>query len=387
MTRTWNKFLFLFMALLVSCSDDPLPEPLIADMPVFLVEGTIGNDSLGIFAGVGEYFMDSFYEQDGLDIYSFGGTFKKANCADCTEELTILIRDRKIMNQGANFVRDLSLMTGNYPIASNEFSPAYIDQVNQFYTNNISLNANPNYEYQWVFNGVDTSFSNDPIFYFPEVNGQTIELTVTDPVQGCQSVWEDEVDFLLPSTFCPFSSLIYDNNADGLVNFLPFIEGVPIDWDFGDNTSMQTDESFIFPLTHAYDTPGIYTVCMEVDWGGIGCVDSFCTQVQSHANVGCSAGFDTCPCPFDSYFFSHVELRWVAADGRRYSSFATTNPTPNNDFFIITAIEPYFDDLDGDKTMRVTATAKVTLFNEEDPSDTLLIETGELTFAVAYPDL
>jgi len=76
MMTSSHKYLFILLVFIAACKSDPVPEPVV-ELPVFGVKGTIGNDSLEIFAGVGDYFMDSHFEKDNMNVYSFNGTFKK----------------------------------------------------------------------------------------------------------------------------------------------------------------------------------------------------------------------------------------------------------------------------------------------------------------------
>ncbi len=369
-----------------ACKPEPLPEP-IEEEPSLKVLAKLGTDSLIIAAGKDDYYLESDFAKDDFDIYTFSGTFKKSNCSTtCTEELTIRLRDRKITKPGANFIRDESLRTGMYPIA--DFAnPVFLVQTHQFNTGNTNIVDNPNYQYLWIFNGLDSATCEQPVFYFPGTSGQTVELILTNESEGCTDVWQDDVKFALQPP-CPFATFSYINQPDGQVNFiLPFfnVSIISSAWDFGDN--MTSQEGAISTITHTYATPGIYDVCVDVELIG-GCSGSFCSRVQSHQGIDCSAGFDYRPVLPEPYYFSSIIFDWVSADGELYSSFVDSfEQQPADSFFEILSIEPFIDDLDGQKTMKITARAKAKLFNTSDFSDSIIFETEELVFAVAYPDI
>ncbi len=377
-----RKYFLFFLLILTACSPEPLPVPMTGE-PLFKISGTIDSENFSYTAGVNDYYMDSSFEKDTSKIFTFSGAFKKTNCTNCTEELSINIRDRKTMEPGNNFVRDLSFQTGFLNIEEKKSTPIFDKQLHQL--ENSNFNPPDNLEYTWVFNNVDTTRISNPIFRFPDTIDQTIQLIVKDLSNNCTDVWEQGVQFF--ESQCSFLHFSYDNYPTGDVEFiLPFPDGiVNSSWDFGDNTSGQYgNETIIF---HDYSSPGTYIVCVDLELIN-GCSINYCSKINSHEGVNCAAGFNYIALlSFSQFSFSTVAFEWISAEGKMYSSLATDLTQADDNFFEIIEVSPFEENLEGEKTMKITARAKVTLFNIDDTSDAIILETEELIFAAAYPDL
>lgn len=372
--------------LVYACASDPLPLP-IEEEPVFKAVGTIDGEVLNIAAGIDDYIMDTYFEKDELEVYSFSGKFTPVNCSDCTEALTIHLRDRKVTYERDNFIRDFSIKTGEMAIA--EISSAF--QLNpsiyQFFPNNIILNDQ--LEYRWVFNNIDTVYTIAPIYQFVNASPPLVELSISDPGLNCSDLWQDQIDLWDLEAPCPVTTFSYVNYPNGMVEFLlPFFDPdiIGSSWDFGDDTEGTYGAQAFIP--HQYDTPGTYEVCVDLTIIG-NCTDRFCSQIQSHSGIGCAAGFD-----YQLFFapeniqflFSTVIIEWVSPDNKTYSSTFLDVQQPADSFFEILAVEPFGNDLDGEKTVKITADAKLKLFNTTDSADAITIEFSDLVFAVAHPD-
>ena len=59
-------------------SNDPI-DPVV---PVFSIAGNINGNYVSIQAGVDDYYMYSSCKVDSVQLHSFEGTFKKANCTN-----------------------------------------------------------------------------------------------------------------------------------------------------------------------------------------------------------------------------------------------------------------------------------------------------------------
>ncbi|GJM35033.1 MAG: hypothetical protein DHS20C18_40340 [Saprospiraceae bacterium] len=335
---------------------------------------------------MGGYFMDSYFRKDQHDIYIFSGEFKKQDCNECREALTVNLKDIKVSTDGGTFDPLTRFKVGDVTIAQPTSNPQIDLQSYQFFPN--YPGANPNWNFQWIFNGVDTVYTSSPIYRFPNLEEQVVSLTVTNPFDFCVSTWEYTVDLWQGQPECPYITFNYLNSPEGEVGFFLSIldqDIVSSSWDFGDGDQGVFDSQSL--VSHTYDTPDSYEVCTEVTYLN-NCTDSFCSPVQSHQGAGCAMGFNYLPLLLpDSVFYllSTVELEWVSEDNKVYSSSVTDVVQNPESFFEIIAIEPYEVDLDGDKTMKITATLSLTLFNKDNPIESIQLQCDELVFAVGYP--
>ena len=370
-----------------ACASDPLPLP-IEEEPVFKVVGTIDGEVFSIAAGLEDYMMDAYFGKDELEVYSFSGRFTQVGCNNCTEVLTIHLRDRKVTNEGDNFIRDLSIKTGSMEIAETSSVFRLDPSILRFFPNN--LIPNDQLQYRWVFNNIDTIYTEAPVYQFVDEVLPVVELSVSDTEADCSDWWQDQIDLLDFEAPCPITTFSYVNSPDGTVEFLlPFLHPdiVSSSWDFGDDTE-GTYGAEIF-ISHQYDTPGTYEVCVDLTLVG-NCTDRFCSQILSHSGMGCAAGYDYHPffaTENIQFLFSTALIEWVSPDNKIYRSTFLDAQQPADSFFEILAVEPFEDDLDGEKTMKITANAKLRLFNTTNAADTITLEFSELVFAVAYPNI
>ena len=127
--------------------------------------------------------------------------------------------------------------------------------------------------YEWDFGDGNTSTEEDPSHVYEEPGVYTVCLTVYSAV-GCISTECNDVT-VSEEPDCESHWLASGFSSGFSGNFLDCSIGTIIsyEWDFGDgNTS--TEES----PSHAYDEPGVYTVCQTV-YGLDGCVNTECQEV------------------------------------------------------------------------------------------------------------
>jgi len=134
-----SYILFLFSLLfIISCSqdfedDNPFPEDIISDEPVFTFSSN--NDFYNIKAGVNDFYMFTDYEQDNLEVYSFIARFAPlSTCTGaCDEMLTIKIRDAQAIETTSTSLEP-TLDVGSYNfrgVLDIEFSDILIEYTDQ----------------------------------------------------------------------------------------------------------------------------------------------------------------------------------------------------------------------------------------------------------------
>lgn len=116
--------------------------------------------------------------------------------------------------------------------------------------------------WQWNFEGEMTSSVQHPSYFFPTAGDKAVRLQVRD-VNGCVAQTAKTVRYfpvppaliVAPNTFdgCVPASIFFNNLSD------PINEQYDILWDFGDGGS-STDLS----PTHIYETPGLYTISLDI---------------------------------------------------------------------------------------------------------------------------
>lgn len=87
--------LIIFILTLFSCQTIDFPTP-DADntAPQFFASGLINGQTWGIKAGENNYYMDSYFEKNNLNVYAFNAHLRPANCtSDCPNSIIVKIRD------------------------------------------------------------------------------------------------------------------------------------------------------------------------------------------------------------------------------------------------------------------------------------------------------
>jgi|GEM_PF-2521997 len=97
--------------------------------------------------------------------------------------------------------------------------------------------------------------------------------------------------FELPSTGCPGKTLLFENTSVGAISY---------HWIFGDG-----DSSTIVSPSHAYDSAGIYEVCL-IALSANGCRDTVCQDMEISAQPTPSFSFDNPGCQGDNVVFTNT---------------------------------------------------------------------------------
>jgi len=131
-------------------------------------------------------------------------------------------------------------------------------------------------QWQWVFNGADTSLLQNPRHGFPNLSTDTIQLIVSNDVCSDTVTSEIVLDngvhaaFEGPNLLCPQDAAVFRNNSTG--------QTFSWNWQFGDGSG----SSFQVPPDHRYPQTGIehtYNVILIVQ-NDAGCADTATGKVD-----------------------------------------------------------------------------------------------------------
>src|SRR6218665_3920050 len=121
----------LLLAGAASCKKKEYPDSVTTNEAVFFFNGTVRDSLVDIGAGINDYYMYSYYNQDSAGVYSFTGHLKKVACTDnCPASLIITLRDNKQLPQGSVTTAD-AFTPGDHPFADN--NPEYNVTFQQMY--------------------------------------------------------------------------------------------------------------------------------------------------------------------------------------------------------------------------------------------------------------
>ncbi|TNF28118.1 MAG: T9SS type A sorting domain-containing protein, partial [Bacteroidetes bacterium] len=194
---------------------------------------------------------------------------------------------------------------------NNPNSPVAAGEAVQF--NYSGSQAQFNYFF-WSVQGmgmVMNSYQENPVFTFPTPGSYQVCLEVYDSIADCAD------------TYCEFVQVVSGNNGGCEANFTWYPDsllGSPLPavafsdlsqgaaswfWDFGDNTFSTAQN----PL-HAYNSTGLYLVCLTIVSADQSCQQTFCDSVYvgNYGGGGCNAAFSTSgPNPTGFSFLAQVQ--------------------------------------------------------------------------------
>lgn len=137
---------------------------------------------------------------------------------------------------------------------------------------------NADYDYFWDFGDGSTSTSAYPVHTY-NGNGPWVAcLTVTDSTQGCTA---SHCDTIYTGTNITCDAQFTASNSQGIYYFQPVNYNPNLDyfWSFGDGSS-----SNIAGVTHIYNAPGTYLVCLTVSDSTQSCYDISCDTIVISGN-------------------------------------------------------------------------------------------------------
>lgn len=297
------------MILLVCCKpqEEPLDEwP--STTPVFYASGLIDGRFIKFEAGVNNYEMSSDYKIDSLGVMEFRAKLKNGDCAVCTEQLNITMRN----NSAAKTFHADSL----FNFSKYDFFDASVTHKEYYDATFISqAKGDGEFEALWDFgNGetasgkqVTTRYFNDGVF--------NVSHTCTF-LNACQSTIQQNIKLqnVYNGYFLDFN---YNHINDSMIlfNAIPANDSTAtINWDFGDGNTASGGI-----VKHTYASAGSYKVCVSIIKDG---------QQINHCKHVNTKTYNTCISNFtykiskviDALQLANVNIEWIDENGTTYSS-------------------------------------------------------------------
>lgn len=197
---------------------------------------------------------------EGFYVFSVGG----ADCGflGCTDP------------EALNFDEDADTDNGTcvYPVPCNAY---WTYSANGPYVEFANSSDGDDLEYLWDFGDGSSSVEEEPLHYYDQIGEYQVCLQITS--WYCEEVLCKSV-FVTDEEFIPCESNLissgFNNSLDGY--FYSVSEGTILayEWDFGDGNSSTEDNP-----THAYESTGVYTVCLTV-FAVEDCEDIYCEELE-----------------------------------------------------------------------------------------------------------
>ncbi|MES2689722.1 MAG: PKD domain-containing protein [Bacteroidota bacterium] len=277
-----------------------------AGTPVFIATGLIDNKPFTIEAGKQEYYMQTSYRTDSLNVMEFSGELKR-KCTGCNEALGITIRNYR---QGNTFVADSSLPASVYPF----LQPSPVGSYTVRFTNySTGLSGS---SYLWSFGDGTTSTDESPVktymmpgIYKVKLNvrfGDGSESEIAYSVKLSPVLGSKNYCGIYSQSFPTATTCTWETNPTATLTV----------WDFGDGSASAQGNN----VTHTYNTAGLYVVSllqyihndtieyrMNIKTAGVqGNMANFIQSTQ--VNTG------------SINHFSEVNITWTDEHGKTYSS-------------------------------------------------------------------
>ncbi len=370
-----NYLSIIFCSILLiginSCKkEEPTP---VSAPPVFYFTGTVDGDPISLHAGVDNYYMYSYFNQDANNVFNFVGYLNVYNCTSCGKMLQVKIDDFQASPLNGNAAIETSLAPGNYSFSKPGGTPT------GYYVtfNTVATNGTPSHIYLNFGDGtyVDTQYMvNSHVYAHPGTYRVTQRATFASVIDSTSynirfGIPEAELTGTISATVS--GTTIYCNN---------FMYGVPpysFDWDFGDgNHSTQEIPSH----TYVNPTPAVYTVSVRVR-DAIGGVLEASKNIATQGYIGSYSGFYiNQPIPLSNpNGFSNVTITWKDDSGTTYTS--NNSAQPSSSYFKLISAEDYLNNTNGERTKKIHVKFKCKVFSATDSLD---IENGDAVIAVAY---
>lgn len=371
--RTLVKLVILVL-LYSSCKELEDPISSTSDK-VFYLQGKINGNDLYFAGGDSLNYHFTSYKKDERNVYEYISEFKNGSCATCDDQLKITIRAHEQSNSGTPSINDV-LGKINYDYLSNIALPRH--RTFKFNLDTTKVPIGSSTSVLWEFGDGTTSNELSPVHFYKEDGVKQVTLNFSNSF--CINKVVKEVH-ATPDSFPSIciSDFSYTINASQ-VTFSAIDTALVTSflWDFGDgNTSTLPNP------THNYSAAASYVITLTVKKNTLSCeytVSKQMNMVQGNCEVNFNFRAEPPPTSSDTLNLSKVLVEYTSKNGDYYRSDLIEQA---NAEFVITDVEPYFNNEKNDKTIRFSLKLSCELMNNS--GNTILIEQGTGKIAVAYP--
>lgn len=374
-----SALLMIGIILIPGCKKKTLPPDQIND-PVFFMDMGINGVHKTFTAGLNSYYMFSDYEMDSSGLYFFSGKFKRQDCNDCDEELTIIITDDTVRSpSGVSVDIRNSVLVGPYQYAMNR-----INQGNgQFVRFWSQMKGGGPFTFNWNFGDESGSSFPNPIHYFSTKGPYPFPVTLnTEDQFGCKGLAYNLIDLRMALNNCR-ADFTYQHIAPNQLRVdadSVTLPGIQYFWDNPDSVIVTGGRSAIL----TFPANGVQMVCLRVTDGD--CIETRCKNIPIPANLtDCVTNFNyEILNDLNQLIFSKAIVEWKDINGKLYSSNAVVEQ-PQSSYFEILEISDYDNNENGDATVKLKISMNCVLYNINNPSDQLVLENAKGEIAIAYP--
>ncbi|MFO0322627.1 MAG: PKD domain-containing protein [Bacteroidota bacterium] len=368
--------LIVYSCLLTCCKKKELPENVDLNSPQFGFTGTINGTTINLKAGIDDYYMYSNYTQDNNGVYHFLGNLKKADCVNCPNSIAIEINDHKVSALNGISGADSAFSFKYYPIMSGNPIPILFRA--SFYSSFNKLAKS----YLWDFGDGKSSKSQNPNHVFKGAGKYNVCLTAVDILDCGNSICNTQVIGNIGPVCTASITFSLGGVQTNTINLaLSSIIGLPpyqFQWDFGDGNKSTLPTPF-----HVYAQHGRYPVSLQV-------VDG--KKDTANANYNYVTRFEG-PCTVNYFMtslnaitnpfaLSNITIKWTDGEGKVFSSNDLLQSSqPSSSYFKLLKSEDYQNNVNGQKTKKLTIQFSCTVFNG---TSSLLIENAQAIIAVGY---
>jgi len=399
MRRTFPIFFFLsFLLIALSCKKEKLPGSggETVGTPEFSLDNMI-DGVMGTFAaGMEDYYMFTEYELDEDSIFVFSGTLKKEDCeTDCGSELRVEFRDvqKGVVNSG--FRIDKAIRCGFYSFK--DANSQYVFGGREpFVSNNIykvnlfgETNATGAVSYDWIYEddierGMVKGIK-DPVIIFtalPPGKNSIFGLTVED--EDGNKCYREHTSIIGRGYELCYADFEGELMSNGKIKLSAVVEGGLEPFNFMWSTGETT------PSIEVDSEEGEYE--LSILSGTDRCTNLIRKTVKLEGNtvktISCSFTWDDDnntwkKFRFESgmrFHFGTVAMIYKDENGKEFRS--DTDEQAESNFFEVLSVEPFENNENGEKTIKLEIKYLADVFDENGNKKTI---EGEGRIAVAHP--
>ncbi len=368
--------------LFASCQKKEMPAAVNGN-PVFLFDGTIGNDTLHYQAGANHLFLyTGFYKETSSGLLFLKSYFAPDNCTNCEPYLSIEIADHD-SSSGMHLASTIQdLLHGGGAFYSYSYD-SIMSSINTETFTFIPTIPPPGATYTWNFGDGTSSTVASPTHTFSGGGVRHVSLSILSG--GSIDTLSNDIQTDFQSSCRVQFNVVPDSSLPGLTWVIANSSIFQYAWDFGDgHTGVGVTDSNI------YSASGKYTISLTATAPSCTAIYRKHVFVNTSSSADASFSYTTAVNSVVTYTqrinTSACMIRY-RKDGKEYAS---VKPDPSIDqsgktVLQISGFEAYTPDANGNPTMKLRGSVDTYLYNQANGADSIRIQSKSLIFAVAYP--
>ncbi len=356
---------------LAGCQEAPLPEVNIGEA-VFSFEGSFDGQAVSLVAGEAGVYQEIDLHQTEDGLYEFSGILGQKGCENCSEQLSLTLRDIQLSELEALLPLDRAPQSGRYDFY---YKAATEQSVEVAFELDEGLAPA---QLSWDFGDGNTTNIFAPTHVYTDSILETVTVCLqTSDGAGCVTSICNVVD--LKDTACRAA---FQYEIDPVAQFVTFKDKslgsrpLKYSWHFGDGYSATLGNPGYY-----YSQSGRYDACLEIE-DDKGCKSQICKEISPDLST-CTAGY--------SYRVTRIEsgtplqegtvsCSWI--DENRVHFLSESVAQTGSSSFSITSAERYPEDQNGLTAWKISFTLSKELEDSDGNQKTL---TGTGVMAIGFP--